>query len=272
MAKHNKKRNVGLIHEQLVRFASEKIVEQNQKKAKVAMTILDKHFNNGSELYREFRLFNALVHTNVQDQDLARRIIQESKNACKNHDANRLRSEKSLLIKSINHNLDEKDFYGKKLVEYKVFATVQALLNEWRGADKLAPNEIIKYEALLEGWLTRPATSSSMEKNKAADPLALKFMIEKFNQKYSEKLNVDQARLLEFKLMQDEKGILNQIEKIKHTAITALKEFYKSCDNKVLQEKKDLVNKKIDLIELSTDDIAITRALILSKLIETIKE
>ena len=36
--------------------------------------------------------------------------------------------------------------------------------------------------------------------------------------------------------------------------------------------EKDLVNKKIDLIELNTDDIAITRALILSKLIETIKE
>ena len=27
MAKHNKKRNVGLMHEQLIRYASEKIVE-----------------------------------------------------------------------------------------------------------------------------------------------------------------------------------------------------------------------------------------------------
>ena len=55
MAKHNKKRNVGLIHEQLVRHASEKIVDGHKKQAKIAINILDKHFGERSALQKEFR-------------------------------------------------------------------------------------------------------------------------------------------------------------------------------------------------------------------------
>ena len=87
MAKHNKKRNVGLIHEQLVRFASEKIVEGAKNKAEVALEILNEHFEQDSQLYKEFRLFNALVHTRASTSNIARRIILESKAARKNHNS-----------------------------------------------------------------------------------------------------------------------------------------------------------------------------------------
>jgi len=272
MAKHNKKRNVGLIHEQLVRFASEKIVEKKNDKVVSAISILDKHFNEGSELYREFRLFNALVHTCVKDVGIARRIIQESKVACKNHDANKLRSEKSLLIKAINYDLDDKQFFNKKLIEYKIYTTVQALLNEWRGADKLAPNETIKYETVLEEWLTRPGVSNKLQKNDVADPLALKIMIEKFNSKYSSKLNASQSKLLEYKLLNDDNGIIEQVIDIKRAAAAVLDKFYKECDNKVLNNKKMLVENKILAIKPNANDETITKALILSKLIETVGE
>ena len=48
MAKHNKKRNVGLIHEQLVRYASEKIVEGKKSIAENAVNVLNSHFEEGS--------------------------------------------------------------------------------------------------------------------------------------------------------------------------------------------------------------------------------
>ena len=159
MAKHNKKRNVGLIHEQLVRYASEKIVDDERNIAENAINILNKHFSEGTELYKEFLLFNALVHTQVQSKNIARRIIDESKTACKNHNDN-------------------------KISEYRIFATVQALLNEWRGAGRLAPNEIVKYETVLEEWLSREGQTTGMDKNPEADPLVLEIMIKKFNKKY----------------------------------------------------------------------------------------
>ena len=111
MAKHNKKRNVGLIHEQLVRHASEKIVEKNQGSADTVFSILEKHFHKNSELYREFRLFNSLVHTKINDTILAYRIIEESKRACIDQNKSKLRKEKSLLIKEINHTIKDDLFY-----------------------------------------------------------------------------------------------------------------------------------------------------------------
>ena len=188
MAKHNKKRNVGLMHEQLIRYASEKIVEGLDIRAEDALRILNKNFHKQSELFREFRLFNSLVHTRVPTKEVARKIINESRLACKNHDNTKLRTEKSSLIKDINHQLNTQDFYDKKIKEYRVFATVQALLNEWRGAQKLSPAEIVAYESGLENWLIREASPNSLSKTAHANPLSLQIMIEKFNKKYKNSL------------------------------------------------------------------------------------
>ena len=43
----------------------------------------------------------------------------------------------------------------QRILNYKTFATVQALLNEWRGADRLTPSEIVSYEEKLSEHLTR---------------------------------------------------------------------------------------------------------------------
>ncbi len=92
MAKHNKKRNVGLLHEKLVRRASEHLVEGDKKRADLNIGILEHCFRENTELHKEFRLFNALVHTKVPNRDLARQIISESRSACLNHDARKLRT------------------------------------------------------------------------------------------------------------------------------------------------------------------------------------
>lgn len=271
MAKHNKKRNVGLIHEQLVRFASEKIVEGAKNKAEVALEILNEHFEQDSQLYKEFRLFNALVHTRASTSNIARRIILESKAACKNHNSTRLRTEKSSLIRAINHELNDFGFYDKRINEYRVFATVQALLNEWRGASKLSPDEIVKYETTLEKWLTRAKPAESLATNEAADPLALKLMIEKFNKKYAKQLNVEQSKLLEHALAGDDKSTKNTIVRIKEDAQSNLAKFYRSCDNKILNEKRVLIESRISNLKVDCDDTTIKRALMLSRLVEELE-
>ena len=271
MAKHNKKRNVGLIHEQLVRFASEKIVEGKKQLAETVLSVLKKHFDAETELCKEFRLFNALVHTRVSSEDTARRIIIESKLACKNHDANKLRVEKSALIRSINHDLNDCGFYDKRIYEYKIFATVQALLNDWRGANRLAPNEIVKYENVLEEWLTRPRDESALHKKDNADPLTLKIMTEKFNKKYASCLNTDQAYLLEHALTGNNKKATSKINEIKQRAEVALSRFYVACNNSVLNEKRELIEAKIYALEVNSDDATIKKALMLPRLVEELE-
>ena len=272
MAKHNKKRNVGLIHEQLVRFASEKIVEGAKNKAEVALEVLNQHFNQDSQLYKEFRLFNALVHTHASSTDIARRIIVESKVACKNHDSTQLRTEKSSLIRSVNHRLNDCGFYDKRINEYRIFATVQALLNEWRGANRLSPDEIVLYETTLENWLVRPQSGETLEQSKKADPLALKIMIEKFNKKYSRRLNKDQSALLEHALSGNTASTKNKIEEMKVAAQKNLAKFYNSCDNRVLLEKRSMLESKISSLNVDCEDSTIKKALMLSKLVEELEE
>ena len=89
-------------------------------------------------------LIRSLVHTRVSDVSLSRRIVSESKSACIGHNAAKLSTEKSSLIRDINHNLNSDNFYDQFISEYKVFATVQALLNEWRGNGKLFPEEVVE--------------------------------------------------------------------------------------------------------------------------------
>ena len=100
---HNKKRNIGLIYEQLVSYVSQALVEGKKSDADNALKIIGRNFKKGSELYREFRLFNALVKTYVKSDALATRILSEAKAAAQDHDAKKLRAEKSQLIKEINH-------------------------------------------------------------------------------------------------------------------------------------------------------------------------
>jgi len=271
MAKHNKKRNVGLLHEQLVRHISENIVRGNKKRAEQAILILQHHFREDAELYREYRLFNALVHTKVPDRTLARQIITESKTASKNHDANKLRVEKSGLIKEINHKLDEENFYARKIEKYKIFATVQALLNEWRGAQKLSPHEIVSYERVLEDWLVREVEEPTLKCRSNANPLTLKIMTEKFNKRYKVFLNEEQQSMIENCLRGDEAELNRQIESIKHRALRALTSFYQSCDNSILLEKRDQLEKKVMSMESSSTGECISRAMVISALIKELE-
>jgi chromatin segregation and condensation protein Rec8/ScpA/Scc1 (kleisin family) len=109
MSNHNKKRNVGLIYEQLIRYASKCILEGKQEKAEIAMQILKEHFKVGTELYKEFRLFNALVQTTVPTESFAFRVLSEEKDASRKHDTAKLDYEKGALIRSINKRLDFRD-------------------------------------------------------------------------------------------------------------------------------------------------------------------
>jgi hypothetical protein len=271
MAKHNKKRNVGLLHEQLVRHASENLVEGNKAKAELAISILQHRFRDQTELQREFRLFNALIHTKVPNREIAKQIITESRIACRNHDANKLRAEKSHLIKEINHKLDEEDFYKRKIGKYRLLATVQALLNEWRGAQKLGPDEIVKYENVLEEWLARDNSESELEKTAHANPLTLKIMTEKFNKKYDLLLNGEQKEMIENCLAGDAKELTRQVGLIKERALTALERFYHHCDNNILLEKRELIEEKISALEPDSTDESISRALVVSALIRELE-
>lgn len=146
MTKHNKKRNIGIVYEQLLKYIASNIINNNNQKAKKATKIIERRFKKGTEIYKEFRLLNALVNSTVSGTHVAAGIIAEAKNASRNIDGQKLNKEKSLLIKDINYQLKESNFYHQDVKNFKTYATVQTLLNDWRAFDKSNLSKVIEYE------------------------------------------------------------------------------------------------------------------------------
>jgi len=267
MAKHNKKRNVGLLHEQLIRHASRMTVEGNVEKAQESIDVVTRHFGKNSEMLKEFRLFSSLIHTCVSSEDLALRIVAESRRACVDHDASKLRHEKSLLIKDINHLLNEESFYDQRIPDYKIFATVQALLNEWRGASRLTPAEIVQYETRLVKHLTRKEMSTTLQRSENADPLVLNIMIEKFNKKYGKTLTEDQRKILECRLMNKNSEAVVLMESVKSKTLDSIDRFYESLDNDYLKKKKEVLVERVSNFQPDETDESVAKALSLANLL-----
>ena len=74
---HNKKRNVGIIYEQLLTTAARGIVENDKKLKLVKLKkSLNDFIKDGTEIYREHRLFTAIIEPHISDGSLATKILR----------------------------------------------------------------------------------------------------------------------------------------------------------------------------------------------------
>jgi hypothetical protein len=277
---HNKKRNVGIIYEQLLSTISRALVEKNQSKANKALSIVRSHFSPGSELYKEFRLFNALMKTYVKSDALASRIISESKSAAVDHDTKILDKEKSKLIKEINYTLGKDEFYQTPVKEYKILATIQSLLNDWRKPSYDVTRRVT-YETKIHEWLTTEKNIPIIAEMKTPDvnDLTVKIMRETFNKKFAGNLNENQKALIkclvfEGDLDESSRGeITEMMTSQRDNAVNLLKEYKTSCESTHVKGK---IPKVLDLLESldasNTSDANIVKCLSVTRLCDELME
>ena len=98
------------MYELLLRHISVRLIENDRKGALAATRIIEKRFGKDTELYKEFRLFNALAKTSVQNTEIAAAILTEAKNAARRFDQSKIKKEKSMLIRDINYSIKDKSF------------------------------------------------------------------------------------------------------------------------------------------------------------------
>jgi hypothetical protein len=272
---HNKKRNTGLIYEFLVRTISMALVEGDKKKSSTALKILKRHFKPGTELYKEFRLINSLVKTTVSSDSVAGSILREAKSAARNYDSNELDREKSILIKHINYTLGGDDFYDQQINEYKIYATVQTLLNDWRSKN-IDIGRVASYEDQLVRWLTtkkdQPDDHVISEDNAGTSRLLMKIMTKKLNEKYSGLLNEDQRSLVKsyvFSTASDDPEIIRKkLAEIKNVLLERIDQYSDSHDNngytneKLFTVKERLLSESLEIV----NDDTVTRFMLYTKL------
>ena len=273
---HNKKRNVGILYELLLSTAAKGLVESNRSLTRKSQKLIKRFFNPETELYKEHRLFKALVEPHIQDGALATKILGEAKRAARSHNKDRLTREKSKLIREINHSFG-KDFYNQRVENYVDYATVQTLLNDWRSYSEAPIDRVTLYESKVHSILIRPKNNLKLmeEHDKQVDNLVIKVMTEKFNKKYSGQLNDLQQLLIKeyvFNENTDGKAFKGVLNRIKETVLRDLTEYATSCDNSIVSKKINEVKDDIRVLNINTlDDQTMERFLTLCSLSEELR-
>lgn len=277
---HNKKRNVGIIYELLLRSISASLVEGNKKKAQDALDIISKYYDKSTELYKEYRLFNALVKSTVSDTPVAAAVLSEAKSAARRFDLRKLDHEKSLLIRDINHNLQDQNFYHRRIPDYRYYATIQNLMNEWSIGDRSDLVKTVTLEGQVVHWLLKEKVELEFENEKPnmeVDGLVVKIMSEKFNQKYGNKLNESQTQLIRDYIFSvennQEKDFLDQLVDLRERALDKLGTLKLKTENTILQERIPLVEASLKSITLENlDDETISKFMTVSQLVTELSE
>lgn len=270
--KHNKKRNVGLLFAQLSQSVSESMVEGNVSRANKVLAIVKKHYKADSELFKEFRLFRAIIATSVPSDSLAMSIISEAKQASRNIDTKLLKQQKSALIKDINYGLNESTFYDRRVNDYKMFATIQTLLSEWRNQH---PDIVIvgKFEQELHAHLLKEKKLQDLQelKESSVNHLVVDIMRNKIEEKFGSHLNDAQISLLREYVFSDseQSRFFQKLSEVKKLMIISLDSFESQCNNDILKDQIPNVRESINALPVnSADDETISRYLTLMRLNE----
>lgn len=277
MTKHNKKRNVGIIYELLLNYISKNLIEGNKKEAKKATKIIERHFNKKTELYKEFRLFNAIAQTKISNTHIVASILNEAKNAVRNNiNYSKIEKEKSNLIKNINYNLSN-DFYYANISNYRDLGSIQMAINEWKKTDPDI-KKLVEFETRVGQIMLEKSEEVDNEKLDLShsDRLVLKIMTEKFNKKYVDGLSSDQKRIIESYVFYSDKNpefLKGYFKNKKQQALKSLDLFEDKSDNKFLLRKVDDVRQKINEVNVEKiDDNNVIKFLSLTKLIQEINK
>lgn len=184
--KHSKFKNTAMLFELLTRQITSDIISSNES---VAIQILKKFFNKNTELIREYKLYKTLCDEKLKSDTKANMLIEAVLKARRGLNKHKLQNEKYELIKSIKENFDIDTFFQTKVQNYKLLASVYKVF-EYNELDN--PVEITKSRiTILENITSKPNTSIITEdvaiaqEPKEVRLMAYKYLVEKFNAKYS---------------------------------------------------------------------------------------
>jgi hypothetical protein len=269
---HNKKRNSMLMYEFLIHMISKTLVENNKKRQNIILNIIKKFYQPGTELYKEFRLANALYKTTVSAPSTASSILFETKNAIRNINLNKLNKEKSSLIREVNYKLNDESFYDQCVQDYRTIATIQTLFNEWYDVNNLNIEKLAEYEDKVTNWLI--TNKQQLVENDLSDDesgtvrIISKLLNQKFNAKYAGVLNTEQKAIIRAYTLSEKFGddsVKTYLNEIRNNLLKKLDSFVlieNKQDDKLIEVRQSLLQEDIKDISIDT----ITRFLLYSQL------
>jgi len=188
--KHNKKRNTAFVYEALIREATVSIIKQDDQRKDKVFSIIKKHFNQDSLLYKDLECYRSLYEDTAPNEDIANKILSEVKTQKRLIDPSGLFNQQTALIHDVNKELTPETF-NNFVPNYRCLATIQQILSV-----KASP----KTRVMLEGEIVKNMVVLKENKDTmpTVDNLTYRQFVGKFNEKYDDKLLKEQKDLLTY--------------------------------------------------------------------------
>jgi len=186
--KHNKKRNTAFIFEALVRELTKSIIEKNDKKKKVIVSLIKENFKSNTLLGHDLDLYKGILETKNISRDVAEKLIFESRMQHCVINEKELFAEQTKLINKINKLLS-KDVFSNFVPNYRDIATVYQIFNPHLKTKQ----RVLMEEQIIDQMVNVKPPSRKMD---ALDNLTFKTFASKFNEKYQKDLILEQRTLL----------------------------------------------------------------------------
>jgi len=260
--KHNKKRNVGLLSEFFSHYIAKTIIDHKDKETEIAKNIYKKYFSKGTELYKEHKLFNILYKTKLKNKETAISLLAQIKENCKFQSQQKIDLEKTALLHEINSVIKDNNFFNSEISDYKICATIQVLLNNWRninnsllseniGEQSQLEDKIIEHICLTETTEKKPLVENVLSMtDKDVNQLVANIMLEKLNNKFGKTLTDEQRKIINLYMFcnesnEDKQKLFSILEEIKDRSLSAITtELQQIKDEEIkvkLNEIKDLL-------------------------------
>ncbi len=259
--KHNKKYNIGVIFELLTKQVATGVINEQPAVSKKASTLINKYFSTNALLHEELLLFNILLYNQADSHRVASKLLEGTLVSAQAMEERELIEVKETLIKEISEIFDEQTFFKTKIPNYKVYASIQQLLNLSRKKQnsRKITEKIILEETVIDHLLNNTEVQRAKEQyeknnKQSVDNFTMKLVLEKFNTKYDSKFNSEQKVLLRDFINNNtqefEKHAKDEIIKVDGVLEKAINECNDSLLKIKLQDAKKILN-EIKTLELS---------------------
>jgi|TARA_R110000744_G_scaffold152908_1_gene267174 hypothetical protein len=201
--KHNKKRNTIFLYEALVRELTKATVERDHDRREAILGIVKEHFNVGSPLGRELRIYKNILETKGTKLNVAEKILSESKVEYSVLNKEQIFTEQSQMISKINKGLS-KDVFSTFVPNYKNLATLHQIFNN---LDLPAKERVLLEEETID-LMVEAAQEIQKKELKHIDNLVFKSFVDRFNKEYTGLLEEQKTLLSKF----IQSGVGNSLE------------------------------------------------------------
>jgi hypothetical protein len=206
--KHNKIKNTGILFELLVRKVASDVLDG--KSDSFAVKLMREHFHSKTELGKELILYRSFFNSKKLSETKAFNMMDLVLQKRAKLNEKLLNAQKFLLIKEIKQHTDLKEFMSGRVPSYKVYASVYKLFEatvveeNLEQLDDVISSRFVVVEHLKgnlqEENIIKESNYSETLKNQPEEIryLSYKFLLEKFNEKYSNFSDKQKALLREY--------------------------------------------------------------------------